>query len=201
VDIAENQILAARKRAVELKLDKACAFQVATAEETKQSDKSFDLIVASQAWPWFKHKECFVEMRRLLKPNGFIVICQYCYLPQRSTLARDSEALVLKLNPKWTLAGFDGLYPSQVDQLVVSGGFEFCEQFCFDHPQTFTHESWRGRMRTCNGVGSGTLGDDLVRKYDQELADLLKQKYPKNEQEVWHRVWAVIVSTDAGAKL
>lgn len=77
-----------------------------------------------------------------------------------------------------------------VNQLVVDGKFELIEQFSFDCEQPFTHEvrsatllslpasllslvilvccvpfcaqSWRGRMRTCNGVGSGVLTEDQV---------------------------------------
>ncbi len=55
------------------------------------------------------------ELKRVMKPNGegVLVIGQFCYLPARSPLAADSEAIVLDMNPKWTMAGFDGLYPKQ----------------------------------------------------------------------------------------
>jgi hypothetical protein len=59
--------------------------------------------------------------------------------------------------------GFDGLYPQQVDQLVVGAGFELVEQFCYDHLQPFSHRAWVGRMRTCNGVGSGKLSEEQVK--------------------------------------
>lgn len=54
-----------------------------------------------------------------------------------------------------------------VDQLVVEGKFDFVEQFCYDHPQLFTHEAWRGRMRTCNGVGSSSLSPQQVENFDK----------------------------------
>ena len=46
----------------------------------------------------------------MLVPGGLLVIANYTYLPQHSALARESEALVVKWNPSWKLAGFNGLY-------------------------------------------------------------------------------------------
>ena len=45
----------------------------------------------------------------MLVPGGLLVIANYTYLPQQSELVRESEALVLKWNPRWKLAGFNGL--------------------------------------------------------------------------------------------
>jgi len=192
IDITSNQIEAAKQKAKELHLDSKTKFLVATAEETKQEDGVFDLVTAGQCWPWFKHDIAMKEIRRVLKPNGVLVIGHFCYLPQRSKLAEETEELVLKKNPSYSLmAGFDGLYPKQIDQLI-RGDFYFLEQFCYDHEQYFSHQAWRGRMRTCNGVGSGTLTEKEVQSFDQELADLLIQKYPKEPVMVWHRVWGVV---------
>lgn len=80
-----------------------------------------------------------------------------------------------------------------VDQLVVEGGYKLIEQFCYDHDQYFSHEDWRGRMKTCNGVGSGSLPESEVKKFDEELKELLRRKYPKEPLLVPHRVWGVVV--------
>jgi hypothetical protein len=104
------------------------------------------------------------------------------------------------MNPAYRFAGADGLYPSQVDQLVVDGRFHLREQFAFDVRQPFTPVSWRGRMRTCNGVGSGALSDEGVLEFDRRLAALCADPERwANEFEngdVWHRVWGVIVTED-----
>jgi len=201
IDIAPNQIEAAKKRAAELKLESVCKFEVATAEDTKQPSSSFDVVMAGQCWPWFKHSQAMHEVQRVLTPIGVFVIGQFCYLPGRSPVAKESEDLILRINPTWTMAGFDGLFPQQIDQLVVNGKFELLEQFTFDHPQFFTHAGWRGRMRTCNGVGSGTLPESEVAKYDESLAQLLKTKYPTEPLLVWHRIWAVIACKISSQKL
>jgi SAM-dependent methyltransferase len=94
------------------------------------------------------------EIRRVLKPDGHLVVCAFCYLPKRSLVAKRTEDLILKYNPTWKLANWNGMFPEQgndfffffsffhpffshhffkffspsVDQLVIDGGFDFVEQ-------------------------------------------------------------------------
>jgi hypothetical protein len=55
-----------------------------------------------------------------------------------------------------------------------------------------THEGWRARMRTCNGVGSGTLDEDTVARFDADLAALLAERYP-DPVPIPHRIFCVVV--------
>jgi hypothetical protein len=72
------------------------------------------------------------------------------------------------------------------------GGLRFVEQFCYDYDEHFTHEGWRGRMRTCNGVGSGALSAAQVAAFDRDLAAMLRKDYPAEPIAVAHRVFAVV---------
>ena len=68
-----------------------------------------------------------------------------------------------------------------VDQLVVDGGFELVEQFSYDHQQFFSHEAWRGRIRTCNGVGSGTLSEEQTKQFDQNSPRCWRKNTQRNQ--------------------
>jgi hypothetical protein len=96
------------------------------------------------------------------------------------------------------MAGWTGVYPQQIDRLQEHG-MRLVEQFCYDHRQPFTHEGWRGRMRTCNGVGSGTLTDAQVAAFDADLAALLAREFPREPLLIEHRVWAVITRKEGKA--
>ena len=189
-DISANQIAAAEALANERGLSDRCSFEVSPAEQSRFADASFDMITAGQSWHWFKQHEALAECTRLLVPGGLLVIAHYSYLPQHSQLVRDSEALVQKHNPNWKLGGFNGLYPWLVDR-VATDSLKLCEQFVYDHDRQMTHEGWRGRMRTCNGVGSGGMDQATVERFDRELAALLVAEYPE-PLTVPHRVHAVI---------
>ena len=92
---------------------------------------------------------------------------------------RESEALVLKWNPSWKLAGFNGMYPWLVDKVLEHPAIRLREQFCYDHERAMIHAGWRARMRTCNGVGSGGMDAATVERFDADLAALLAEHYPE----------------------
>jgi len=118
-----------------------------------------------------------------------LAIAYYSCLAEHSPLARETEDLILEFNPSWTMAGWTGVFPEQIDE-VIRGGYELVEAFCYDHDEEFSHTRWRGRMRTCNGVGSGGLSPSEVRRFDEMLNRLLIKKYPE-PMVVEHRVWCV----------
>jgi SAM-dependent methyltransferase len=191
-DISPQQIDAARRSAREQDLNERTEFLVRPAEKTGLPDESFDLVTASQCWHWFDHDAALREVDRVLRPGGILVVAHYCYLAGLSRVAARTEELILERNPGWTMAGWDGVYPEHIDGLQQHGS-RLVEQFCYDHLQPFTHESWRGRIRTCNGVGSGVMSDEQVAVFDAALAELLRREFPDEPLLIKHRVWAVIV--------
>ena len=199
IDIASGQIEAAIEKAEQMGLAQRTTFNVCRDTEFKAPPSSFDLITACQCWRWLNHEGLFPHVRQMLKPGGLFVVAHFDYIAHRSEIARRTEDLILKFNPAWTLAGKSGLYPDYIDQLI-EGGFEFIEQFCYDHLQEFTRESWRGRIRTCNGVGSGGMTPDTLHGFDLALDDMLKRAYPDEPLKIWHRVWAVITRTPRNSR-
>ena len=193
VDLAPAQIEAARIAARERGLEDRTAFEVARAEETGQPAGAFDLVTAGQCWHWFDPDATLAEVRRILRPGGTLAIVAYSYLAPHSDVAAATEELVLRLNPGWTMAGWTGLFPHQIDQ-IIDGGLEFVESFCFDFVEPFSHARWRGRMRTCNGVGSGGMPPDEVERFDEALQALLTARFPE-PLRIPHRVWCVVGRT------
>jgi SAM-dependent methyltransferase len=191
LDISENQIGAAREQATSRGLASACQFEVGSAEATNRPGASFDLVTAGTCWHWFDHARALTEVARVLAPGGLLAVVNYTYLPQYSELVRESEALVVKWNPGWKLAGFNGLYPWLVDKMSEHAAMHLREQFCFDHERAMTHEGWRARMRTCNGVGSGGMDEATVARFDADLAALLAERHP-DPVLVPHRVFCVV---------
>jgi ubiquinone/menaquinone biosynthesis C-methylase UbiE len=190
LDVSAGQVATARRVAKERKLEDRARFTVGTAESTGLEASSMDLLTAGQCWHWFDSEAAMVEARRVLRPGGLLAIAYYCYLAEYSPVARDTEALVLELNPSWTMAGWAGVFPEHIDK-VIRGGFRLVEQFCYDQDEEFSHARWRGRIRTCNGVGSGGLSPTEVQRFDESLSRLLSRKYLEL-LVVEHRVWCVV---------
>ncbi len=165
-------------------------FRIASAENTGLDASSFDLATAGQCWHWFDSGAAMVEIQRVLRPGGVLAIAHYSYLAEHTPVARETEDLILEFNPSWTMAGSTGMFPERIDE-VIHGGFRLVEEFCYHHDEEFSHARWRGRMRTCNGVGSGGLSPPDVLRFDDALSRLLTRKYP-DPMVVEHRVWCVV---------
>ena len=182
VDIAAGQIAAARDAAAADGV--AVDFVVAAAEACPFADASFDAIVASQCWMYFDVERVLAEVRRLLRPGGALVTTHFSWLPRVDAIARASEALVLRANPAWQGGDWSGRVAAEPEW--SAGRARVRAMFWFDIDVAFTHESWRGRMRACRGVGAA-LASDQVEAFDAALARWLAGNVPERFT-VRHRV-------------
>lgn len=162
-------------------------FVEGSAEDTQQKDASFDLVTAGQCWWWFDSERAIAETLRVLRPGGRLVICDFSYLPLPGNVSFRTESLILQHNPGWTKAGGTRMHPEQVGALDT-GGFRSVESFSYLDEVLFTHDAWRGRIRTCNGVGSA-LNDPEVERFDADLGELLTKEFP-GELSIPHRIFA-----------
>jgi ubiquinone/menaquinone biosynthesis C-methylase UbiE len=97
------------------------AFQVATASALPFTDQCFDVIVSASAFHYFDSPEAaLVEMKRVLKPEGKVIILDWCkdYLFCRSL--------------DWVLKIVDPAHQqcytqAEFHHLLTSTGFEICQ--------------------------------------------------------------------------
>jgi hypothetical protein len=126
--------------------------------------------ITPQCWLYFDRSRMIPEVRRLLGPGGVLVLSHFCWLPRLDEIARRSEELILRFNPDWSAAHWNGLIPDIPPWAV--GEFEKTSGFVFDVQVPFTRESWRGRIRACRGVGA-SLSAEQVAEFDAAHAELL----------------------------
>jgi ubiquinone/menaquinone biosynthesis C-methylase UbiE len=160
----------------------------AHAETTGLSDADFDLVCAGQCWHWFDRPLVAAEVFRLLRSGGHVVIAYFSYLPHPGSVADATEQLVLRYNPTWPWAGEDGRYPQFANDLVTAG-LRHTSTFDVVLPVTFTHESWRGRFRACNGVLA--LPEETMEAFDVDLQRLLVERFPE-PLVCEHRLYGIV---------
>ncbi len=177
VDPSEGQMqaqkLAARKYGVTNKI----TFKVASAEKTGLADHSFDAITASMCWMYFDIKRMKIEVPRLLRPGGLLLVSTLIWEMRESGIVGDTHELMAKYNPESRLRGkirrwHEDVVPDWSQRWLKLKTFH---EFTADIP--FTRESWRGRIRACRWIGAA-MSAEKTEAFDREHAALLDQIAP-----------------------
>ncbi|MFQ5401079.1 MAG: class I SAM-dependent methyltransferase [Anaerolineae bacterium] len=165
-------------------------YRVGGAENTGLPANCADVVTAGQCWHWFDRTAAAREVARILRPEGWLVIAHFDWLPLAGNVVQATEELILTHNPKWGMAHGNGMYPQWLTGLAEDG-YRQLESFSYDLPVPYSHADWRGRIRASAGVGA-SLSPEQVEVFDAELGELLRARFPQPILEIPHRVFAVI---------
>jgi SAM-dependent methyltransferase len=114
-----------------------------TAEATTLPNASVDFIVAGQSFHWFDRKEAKTEFKRILKPQGWVVLMWN----DRRT---DSTEFLKAYEQLLTNYGIDygQINHKQFNKTILDGFFDLggCYQASFYNYQNFDFEGLRGRL-------------------------------------------------------
>ena len=178
IDISENQIEQAKVLSSGMNIEYFCT----PVEEADFPDNSFDVITACQCFWYFNHTALVPKLCDILKHGGFVVPMEMEWLPFEDDIAKQSEELVLKYNPKWSGAGFKP-HEFYIPECYFSR-FELVYHEEYTLPVRFTRESWNGRMKACRGVGA-SLSEREISEWEKEHLRLLEKIAP-HEFDVKH---------------
>ena len=168
-------------------------YREARAEDTGLDDDSADVVTAGQCWHWFDRPAAAREVARILRPAGRLVIAHFDWIPVSGNVVDATERLIEAHNPDWKLGGGLGVHPRWLRDLAEAA-YRGIETFSYDVAVEYPPEAWRGRIRASAGVGA-TLPPDEVDRFDADLAELLRERFPGERLEVPHRVFAIVATS------
>lgn len=187
VDVAPELLAEGRRQGPDV------TYAEAPAEHTGLPAAAWDVVCAGQSWHWFDRPRVAAEAHRLLVDGGALVVCYRDYQVRPGNVCAASEDLVLTYNPNWPLAG-GAIDPTTCTTELAEAGFGRPTMIDFEIDVPFTHEAWRGRMRSSNGVGA-TLSAPEIAAFDTDLTQLLRDRFPAEPLLVPHRIWALVMRT------
>ncbi len=191
IDVSESMLEEAER--LDRDAGVSVRYWVAKAEETGLPDGSFDAVSAGQCWHWFDRPRAAEEAMRVLKPGGKLMIAHFDPIPLPGDVMEATAELIGRHNPESRVSAEQhGLYPDWLRDVAVVG-FEDIETFSFDIHVPHTHEGWRGRLRASAAVGASMQPEEIER-FDEELAELLRERFTEEPLMVRHRVFAVVSS-------
>jgi ubiquinone/menaquinone biosynthesis C-methylase UbiE len=180
LDEAEN------KNSTRLKID----YVLGDVTKLPFNDETFDFITAVHCWKVLPTEQASSEALRVLKEGGKFVIAQFDQLNMGDNIVSETKKLVSKYNSKCNQLNNFGFYPQWIEE-VYKVGFSNIETFTFDITTIFTHDEWRGRMRTSTEIG-GSLSKEEVLLFDNDLENLLKSNFSGTMLEIPHRMFSIV---------
>ncbi|HEV7396312.1 MAG TPA: class I SAM-dependent methyltransferase [Pyrinomonadaceae bacterium] len=112
-----------------------------SAESTTLGDQSVDLITAAQAWHWFDRPLARKEFRRILRPNGWVVLVWNERRLASTDFLRDYEEVLLKHGTDYKEVRHENVEP-EVASFFEPGDFQFAS---FDNHQHLDLDGFLGR--------------------------------------------------------
>jgi len=134
----------------------------ATAENTTLSDHSVDLITVAQAFHWFDRDKFKEECKRILKPDGKVVLVWNTRVPANESM-EDYERIIRKYCPD-----FEGFSGRKCSSLYKEAGLEGENDFeiFFD-----------------NGYEEKSFQNDLINSLERFIGGALSASYAPNEND------------------
>ncbi len=192
IGIDPDERLIAQARRLDAAVGVSVDYRTGRAESIPLPDGSADVVSAGQCWHWFDAPAAAREFHRVARPGGRAVVAYFDWLPRAGNVVDATERLILEHNPAWHLAGGDGFHTRPLPHLQAAG-FGAVETFSTDLEVSYTHEGWRGRIRSCSGVGAA-LPRDEADLFDAALARMLAESYPDEPLRIPYRVFAIVAS-------
>jgi len=153
--------------------------EVATFEAWDAAARSFDAVVAGQAWHWVDPVAGVAKAAGVLRPGGRLAPFWQVYQPPREV----TEALVTAYQRVLPDSAFDlqaiaepvdacqALVTMAVDGISQAGGFSDPEQWRFDWEQRYTREGWLDELRTLGLLSQ--LGPDTLAEVLEEVGGVV----------------------------
>ena len=117
----------------------------AAAEATGLEDASVDFIAVGRAWHWFDRKRAVSEFRRILRPNGWVVLVTNRRRKDDSVEAREFEEILMEFGTDYrALQGEYRVYDEMVP--VFDGGV--VERETIRGEQALTLEEFLGQTQS-----------------------------------------------------
>lgn len=114
-----------------------------TAEASTLEDKSIDIITVAQAFHWFDQVKTRVEFKRILKPEGIVVLIWNERLVEKSNFQKEYDILLKKYCSRYESSKHRNVTRDQIANFYGSNNFS---EYDCDNYQKFDFESLKGRL-------------------------------------------------------
>jgi SAM-dependent methyltransferase len=161
VDVDERMAAAAR--------DSGIACEVAKFEDWDAAGRTFDTLIAAQAWHWVDPAAGAVKASSVLRPGGRIAVFWNAFEPPpdlRRAFGEVQARILPKAPNAWAFEGSiaDGyarMVAAAATGLDATGSFGAVDEWRFEWDFTYSTRAWLDVLPTFGGLGSRVPADTL----------------------------------------
>lgn len=129
-------------------------------EATTLSDHSLDLVVAAQAFHWFKPEPTRAEFTRILRPGGWVVLIWNERKLDATPFLREYEQLLKEYATDYGTVRHENIGPERLASFFKGGEYTIHE---FPNAQHFDYEGLKGRLLSSSyAPGEGQPGHEAM---------------------------------------
>lgn len=114
-----------------------------SAEATTLEDHCADLLVAAQAFHWFRRPEARAEFSRILRPQGRVALIWNERRPDATPFLSDYEQLLRTFGTDYAQVRHENIGKPELGEFFVDGAYT---THSMPNEQSFDHEGLRGRL-------------------------------------------------------
>lgn len=145
-----------------------------SAEETGLPDHSVDYITCAQAFHWFDQQATQTEFKRILRPEGKVILIWNSRLTTGTSFLEQYEQLLHDYGTDYTKVNHKNISAEKLEPFFKKDTMELAK---FGNRQVFDWEGLRGRLESSSYVPSS----DNPRYND--MIDQLKRIFEHNQHE------------------
>lgn len=142
-------------------------------ENTTLPDSCVDLVVAAQAFHWFRPGPTKAEFRRILKPGGYAALIWNARRLDSTPFLREYEPFILAHATDYGAVRHENTKESDIERFLGSG----YEKAVFNNIQIFDFEGLKGRLFSSSYMPAE--GTEKGRETERDLRALF-DKHAKN---------------------
>jgi ubiquinone/menaquinone biosynthesis C-methylase UbiE len=157
-------------------------FRLGTAENTGLEDHAYDIVTVLRAWHWFDREKAIQEAKRILKPNGYLLVMDSGFTVESPVVVQTISVMNKYVPGGIKPAGSKAASKQRINGYPVEWFEEWRQHelelrdfFKFDYTVTFTNEEWVDRISSVSWMTEIEGEDRQISQF--ELLETLKEQY------------------------
>jgi ubiquinone/menaquinone biosynthesis C-methylase UbiE len=154
-----------------------------SSESTGLLESQFDMVTVMRAWHWFDREKAIIEIKRILKEKGTLIVIDSGFLAGSPVVEKTFEVLSKYVGGGLKPAGAKANSMQRINGFPIewfaewqNNGFGLSDFYKLNYCVTFSKQDWIERMESVSWLAG--LQDDVRKIALQDLSDSISDQEP-----------------------